>query len=71
MSALRDIAGSRDVSRTDDSGHSTYYIESSGGEDLREKIAITISERGWGLQRFQPILMSLEEIFLSLTYREK
>ena len=71
MSALRDITGIRDVSRTDDSGHSTYYIESSGGEDLREKIANTISERGWGLQRMQPILMSLEEIFLSLTNREK
>ena len=71
MSALRDIAGIRDVSRTDDSGYSTYYIESSGGEDLREKIANTISERGWGLQRMQPILMTLEEIFLSLTNREK
>jgi ABC-2 type transport system ATP-binding protein len=71
MSALRDIAGIRDVSRTDDSGYSTYYIESSGGEDLRENIANTISERGWGLQRMQPILMTLEEIFLSLTNREK
>ena len=38
MSALRDIAGIRDVSRTDDSGYSTYYIESSGGEDIRTRM---------------------------------
>ncbi|MBI2855484.1 MAG: ATP-binding cassette domain-containing protein, partial [Chloroflexi bacterium] len=70
MNVLRDIPGIRDVTRTVEGESATYHIESAGGEDLREKIASAVSQRGWGLLRLQPIHMSLEEIFLRLTTRE-
>ena len=70
MNALRELSGVRDVRRTGEGEASTYYVESAGGEDLREIISSTVSQSGWGLLRLQPIHMSLEDIFLRLTTRE-
>ena len=67
MTALRDIPGVQEVTRTDKGDVGSYSIESASGADLGEQIANLVFERGWGLLRLQPIQMSLEEIFLRLT----
>ena len=67
MTALRDIPGVQEVTRTDREDVGIYTIESTSGADLREQIANLVFQRGWGLLRLQPIQMSLEEIFLRLT----
>ena len=70
MSALRDIPGVQEVTRTDREDVGIYNIETTSGADLREQISNLVHERGWGLLRLQPIQMSLEEIFLRLTVTE-
>jgi ABC-2 type transport system ATP-binding protein len=70
MSALRDIPGVQEVTRTDREDVGIYNIETSSGADLREQISNLVHDRGWGLLRLQPIQMSLEEIFLRLTATE-
>ena len=67
MTALRDIPGVQDVTRTDREDVGSYIIESASGADLREQIANLGFQRGWGLLKLQSIQMSLEEIFLRLT----
>ncbi len=46
-------------------------VETSGEEQLRERIAKTVMERGWGLIEMTPLKLSLEEIFLELTTEEE
>jgi len=70
MTALRDIPGVQDVTRTGKEDVGSYSIESASGEELGEQIANLVLQRGWGLLRLQPIQMSLEEIFLRLTTTE-
>ena len=70
MTALRDIPGVQEVTRTDKDDVGFYNIEMVSGADLREHISNLVHERGWGLLRLQPIQMSLEEIFLRLTVTE-
>ena len=70
MTALRDIPGVQEVTRTDKDDVGIYNIETVSGADLREHISNLVHERGWGLLRLQPIQMSLEEIFLRLTVTE-
>lgn len=70
MSALRDLSGVREVTRTDRGDASSYNIETISGADLREQISVLVHQKGWGLLRLQPIEMSLEEIFLRLTVTE-
>ncbi|MQF48980.1 ABC transporter ATP-binding protein [SAR202 cluster bacterium AC-647-N09_OGT_505m] len=70
MTALRDIPGVQEVTRTDREDVGSYNIESTSGADLREHISNLVFQSGWGLLRLQPIQMSLEEIFLRLTTTE-
>jgi len=70
MSALRDIPGVQEVTRTDREDVGSYSIESASGAELSELISDLVLQRGWGLLRLQPIQMSLEEIFLRLTTME-
>ncbi|MDA0987713.1 MAG: ATP-binding cassette domain-containing protein [Chloroflexi bacterium] len=70
MTALRDIPGVQEVTRTDSGDVGSYDIETASGADLGEHISTLVHQRGWGLLRLQPIQMSLEEIFLSLTVTE-
>lgn len=67
MTALRDLPGVLEVTRTEKGDVGSYNIESDGVADLREPISKLILQRGWGLLRLQPIQMSLEDIFLRLT----
>jgi ABC-2 type transport system ATP-binding protein len=71
MTALRNIPGVSEVTRsTEKEDIASYNVQSNGAEDLREIISGLIAQKGWGLLRLQPINMSLEEIFLSLTTTE-
>jgi ABC-2 type transport system ATP-binding protein len=71
MTALRNIPGVSEVTRsTEKEDIASYNVQSNGAEDLRETISGLIAQKGWGLLRLQPINMSLEEIFLSLTTTE-
>jgi ABC-2 type transport system ATP-binding protein len=44
-----------------------YTIEGEVGNDVRELVAKTVVESGWGLLEMRPAHLSLEEIFLQLT----
>ena len=65
--ALRDLSGVMDVRRSGEGETLRYTVEARHGTDLREQIARTVVERGWGLWELTPASMSLEEIFLELT----
>ncbi len=67
MTALRNVSGVREVTRTGEGDVASYYIESNTGAEVAEEIAGLVIGHGWGLLRLQPIHMSLEEIFLRLT----
>lgn len=70
MTALRNIRGVREVTRTGSGDVVSYNVESVHGADLREQIATLVAQKGWGLLRLQPVYMSLEDIFLRLTAKE-
>jgi ABC-2 type transport system ATP-binding protein len=70
MPALRNIKGLQEVTHTSGEETSSYSIESSSGEDLREQISDLVLQNGWGLLKLQPVQMTLEEIFLRLTTTE-
>ncbi|MBI2940045.1 MAG: ABC transporter ATP-binding protein [Chloroflexi bacterium] len=44
---------------------------SSGGRDVREELARTVVQRGWGLLELRSVSMSLEDVFLKLITREE
>lgn len=48
-----------------------YLVESNLGEDIRERLAKTVVEAGWGLLEMKPLVLSLEEVFLQLTTEEQ
>jgi ABC-2 type transport system ATP-binding protein len=47
-----------------------FSIECSMGTDVRERIASTIVQHGWGLRELRPASVSLEEIFVQLVTAE-
>ncbi|HIE50542.1 MAG TPA: ATP-binding cassette domain-containing protein [Armatimonadetes bacterium] len=52
-------------------GIQTYQVETELGRDLREAVAKTLIENGFGLLEMRPVGMTLEEIFLRLTTEEE
>jgi ABC-2 type transport system ATP-binding protein len=48
----------------------TFEVACSVGTDVRETIASTIVQRGWGLRELRPTSVSLEEIFVQLVTAE-
>lgn len=72
INALRGMDGVSDVSRkgTAEDGISSYLIESRRGSDVREKLASSIVDKGWGILKMEPLSLTLEEIFLKLTTSE-
>lgn len=52
-------------------GVAHFDVDSKEGTDVREQLAATIVQRGWGLQELRSHAMSLEEIFLQLTTTEE
>ena len=73
MAALREVPGVQDVSRTTSitDGVNAYTVDSRKGADLRDQIAATVVQKGWGLLHLESEVMSLEEIFLRLTTSEE
>ncbi|MSQ23605.1 MAG: ABC transporter ATP-binding protein [Chloroflexi bacterium] len=47
-----------------------FSVDSEIGVDLRERLASTIVERGWGLRGLRPSTVSLEEVFVQLVTEE-
>jgi len=47
-----------------------FSVDCGAGIDLREDIARTIIERGWGLRGLRPSSVSLEEVFVQLVTAE-
>jgi len=52
-------------------GEGAFIVESDLGRDIREELAKTVVENGWGLLEMKPLVLSLEEVFLQLTTQEK
>jgi len=71
LTALRALPGVVEVVREGEGEVCTYRVDARRGADLREQIARTVVERGWGLRRLTPVAMSLEEVFLRLTAGEE
>jgi len=49
-----------------DDGAIAFVVATREDRDLRDLIAATVIGRGWALHELRPVLLSLEEIFLSL-----
>ena len=65
--ALRAVPGVCAVEESSRSGDLvTLTVSTERERDLRETLAETISQRGWGLRELRPQTLTLEEIFLSL-----
>jgi ABC-2 type transport system ATP-binding protein len=69
--ALRSIPSVLTVQerRNGDEAH-VFSVECEVGTDVRETIASTIVQRGWGLREMRPRSVSLEEIFVQLVTAE-
>ena len=54
-----------------DNGRAALTVACDANSDLREDIARSVVEGGWGLLEMRPVGMSLEEVFLQLTTSEE
>lgn len=56
--------------RANGSEATVFSVECAVGSDVREQIASTIVQRGWGLRELRPASVSLEEVFVQLVTSE-
>jgi ABC-2 type transport system ATP-binding protein len=56
--------------RADGKDATVFSLECTAGSDVREHIASTIVQRGWGLRELRPASVSLEEVFVQLVTSE-
>ncbi len=47
-----------------------FAVDCEAGSDIREHIASTVVQRGWGLRSLKPASISLEEVFVQLVTAE-
>ena len=52
-------------------GVARFAVDAEQGHDLREQLAATVVQQGWGLQELRSQSLSLEDIFLQLTTTEE
>ncbi|MBI2907914.1 MAG: ATP-binding cassette domain-containing protein [Chloroflexi bacterium] len=72
VARVRQIKGVRDVTWEGiDETKNRYTILCRPGNDIREALASTVVQSGWGLLGLQAGGLSLEEIFLKLTTKEE
>ena len=55
-----------DVERDAADGVVPLTVTTTNDRDLREALATTVAQQGWGLRELRPVTLTLEEIFLSL-----
>jgi ABC-2 type transport system ATP-binding protein len=68
LQAIPQVIAVRD--RTNGSGMSQFSVDCELGSDVRETIASTIIQRGWGLRELRPASVTLEEVFVQLVTAE-
>jgi ABC-2 type transport system ATP-binding protein len=51
-------------------GRLMVNLEAAPGQDIRNKVAAAVVQKGWGLYELRGVTLSLEEIFLELTTDE-
>lgn len=56
--------------RADGKDATIFAIECTAGADIRERVASTIVQRGWGLRELRPANVSLEDVFVQLVTSE-
>ena len=56
--------------RADGKDATVFSIECTAGSDVREHIASTIVQRGWGLRELRAASVSLEDVFVQLVTSE-
>jgi ABC-2 type transport system ATP-binding protein len=56
--------------RADGKDATVFSIECTAGSDVREHIATTIVQRGWGLRELRAVSVSLEDVFVQLVTSE-
>jgi ABC-2 type transport system ATP-binding protein len=67
VQALRGVPGVLAIEACGDTdGVVALTISTARDRDLRETLADTVTQRGWGLRELRPQTLTLEEIFLSL-----
>jgi ABC-2 type transport system ATP-binding protein len=55
----------------DGDGHSAFTVACELGADLREQVAATVVQKGWGLLELRSVALSLEDIFLQIVTEEQ
>ena len=70
--ALRKVPGVLAVAASPAPGDAVRFeVDAQPGRDIREQLAATVVQQGWGLQELRGQSLSLEEIFLQLTTAEE
>lgn len=66
--ALQAVSGVERIERdlSAPAGTVACTVTTAADRDLRQTLAATIAAHGWGLNELRPVLLSLEDIFLSL-----
>ena len=71
QAALKAIPEVTDVrQRANGAETNIFSVDCSLGADLREQLASTIIQRGWGLRALRPSAVTLEDVFLQLVTTE-
>ncbi len=70
-SCLRELQGVFSVTVAGSGNRRTFSVECSPGEDIRDELAATVVRSGFSLLGLKSYEMSVEEIFLKLTDKEK
>jgi ABC-2 type transport system ATP-binding protein len=69
---LRQLPQVLDVAVSDAAdGSASYQVACELGSDLREQLAATVVQSGWGLLELRLVRLSLEEIFLEIITEEE
>ncbi len=68
LSAVAEVVDVRQRANGPEVG--TFSVDCSPGADVRELLASTIIQRGWGLRALRPSAVTLEDVFLQLVTSE-
>lgn len=68
---LAQIKGVTTVAATETAGIVTGRVEADPGSDVRADVAAAVAARGWRLHGLRTEMLSLEDVFLTLTQEDK